>query len=213
MPQSFIPTLDGILAVMSQRGYRVYRNLEKPFDINIVGIRSNSLIPYTFDDWIAVFYMMHRQWILNLFPATTDPGLFYLGAPINPLGTAILKEGQYPGMFELGLHRRYKALVQKKPVTVIRDYNRDNRLDLSSGVEDTGIFGINLHRASQFRASINVDKWSAGCQVVCDPFQFQQLLDICDRGASIFGNSFTYTLLHERDFVVSTNVPTATLTI
>ncbi len=185
---------------MSRKGYRIYHHLEKPFDVNIVGVRSNSLIPYTFDDWITLFYMMHGQWIFNVFLATTDPGLFYLGKPENPLGTAILKEGQYPGMFALGKHRGYKALVQKSPVTVIRDFNRNDQLDLSSGLEDTGIFGINLHRASLLGNSINVDKWSAGCQVICDPFQFHHLLNACEKGANIFGNSFTYTLLHQNDF-------------
>lgn len=196
----FYPSLPAILDVMSRKGYRIYRNLEKPFDINIVGIRSVSLIPYNFDDWICLFYMSNNEWIFNVFPATTDPGLFYLGAPMNSLGTAILKEGQYKGMFTLGNHKGYKALVQKEPVTVYRDFNRDGQLDFSSATEDTGIFSINLHRASQFNASINVDRWSAGCQVICDPFQFQYLLDVCEKGADLFGNSFTYTLLHQSDF-------------
>lgn len=186
---------------MSEKGYRIYRNLDKPFDLNLVGIRTRSQIPHGFDDWIAAFYWSHGRWIFNAFPATTDPGLFWLGSPMNPLGTAILTEGQHRGMFELGRHKGYRALVQKTPVTVIRDFNRDDVLDFDSGRQETGLFGINLHRASRFGESLNVDRWSAGCQVLCDPLQFNYLMAICEKGAQAFGNSFTYTLLHERDFL------------
>ncbi|MFQ5569242.1 MAG: hypothetical protein ACE5G0_06180 [Rhodothermales bacterium] len=197
----FRPQLDAILDVMSRKGYRIYRNPDKPFDLNLVGIRTASLVPHTFDDWITVFYMSHGRWIFNAFPATTDPGLFWLGNPMNQLGTAIVKEGQHRSLFQLGKHRgKYKALVQKSPLTVIRDFDRDTELDFESGREETGMFGINLHRASRLGESLNVHKWSAGCQVMCDPLQFNYLIAVFEKGAQAFGNSFTYTLLHERDF-------------
>ena len=185
---------------MSRKGYRIYSNGNQPYNLNLVGIRTHNLVPYRFDDWITFFYMSHGRWIYNAFPATTDPGLFWLGQPMNRLGTAILKEGQYPKMFRLGTHSGYKALVQQKKVTVIRDFNLDNRLDFASGREDTGLFGINLHRAKRSGVALNVDNWSAGCQVVCDPLQFNYLIAVCEKGARAFGNEFTYTLLHERDF-------------
>ena len=119
---------------------------------------------------------------------------------MNPMGTALLKEGQYRGMYELGTHKGYRALRQKGPASVIRDFDRDARFDFESGREETGVFGINLHRASRYRESLNVDKWSAGCQVLCDPLQFNYLMEVCEKGKAAFGNSFTYTLLHQRDF-------------
>ena len=195
------PDLNSVLAVMSRKSYRIYHNDLQPFDLNIVGIRTASLIPHTFDDWVTVFYRSHRRWIFNAFPATTDPGLFWLGTPMNPLGAAILKEGQYPGAYALGKHKGYKALVQKGALTVIRDFDLDDRLTFGSGREETGShFGINVHRASEHRESLNVDKWSAGCQVLCDPLQFNYFIEVCEKAANAFGNTFTYTLLHERDF-------------
>jgi hypothetical protein len=199
MPE-FRPTLDAVLDVMSRTGHRIFHNDAQAFDLNLVGIRTRSLVPSRFDDWLTVFYRSHGRWIFNAFPATTDPGLFWLGTPQNPLGTAILKEGQYRGLYELGLHKGYRALVQKAPATVIRDFDQDDRLDFGSGREETGVFGINLHRASRFSESLNVDRWSAGCQVLCDPLQFNYLMEVCEKGRAAFGNSFTYTLLHERDF-------------
>lgn len=196
----FYPYLSAVLNVMSRKGYRIYRNPDKAFDLNIVGIRTSNLVPHLFDDWIVIFYMSHGRWVYNAFPATTDPGLFWLGNPMNEMGTAIVKEGQYRSMLKLGKHKGYNALVQANPVTVIRDFDRDPRLDFDSGREETGLFGINLHRASRFGESLNVDKWSAGCQVICDPLQFNYFMAVCEKGAAAFGNSFTYTLIHERDF-------------
>ncbi|MDX1531047.1 MAG: hypothetical protein R3362_05940, partial [Rhodothermales bacterium] len=179
---AFRPRLDAVLDVMSRKGYRIFHNDHQAFDLNLVGIRSRSLVPNRFDDWVTVFYRSHGRWIFNAFPATTDPGLYWLGSPMNRLGTAILKEGQHRGMYALGTHKGYRALQQKGPVTVIRDFDRDARFDFDSGREETGTFGINLHRASRFNEAVKVDKWSAGCQVLCDPLQFNYLMEVCEKG-------------------------------
>lgn len=198
---AFNPTLEGTMSVMENKGYKVFSN-EAGFDLNIVGIRTKELQANRFDDFITVFYRMHGDWVFNVFKCTTDPGAFYLNKPIaGTLGTAILKEGQYRKSHSIGKHRgKYPALVQNSPLTVIRDANRDKVLDLNSGTEETGMFGINIHRASESRESIQVDNWSAGCQVFCDPNQYKFFIDLCEKGRDAFGNSFTYTLLHERDF-------------
>ena len=200
----YTPTLGSILRTMNRRGYRVYEN-ESGFDLNIVGIRSAEVQANKFDDSITVFYRANGQWIFNLFQCTTDPGTYWLENPMSGLGTAILKEGQHRGAFKIGRHHgEYEALVQRTPLTVIRDANRDGVLDIDSGVEETGMFGINIHRASAVHQSIQVDKWSAGCQVFCDPYQFEFFMQLCRAGRDAFGNSFTYTLLNERDFVLGT---------
>ncbi len=198
----FSPNLEDILNVMEKKGYKLYNN-ESGFDLNIVGIRTRELKANRFDDFITVFYRMNGEWIFNPFKCTTDPGAYWLNNPekMSALGTAILKEGQYPKAYRLGRHRgKYPALVQNTPLTVVRDANRDNVLDLDSGKEETGFFGINIHRASANHESIQVDKWSAGCQVICDPNQFAFFLKLCRQGKEAFGNSFTYTLLNEADF-------------
>jgi hypothetical protein len=196
----FYPALEAVLSVIENKNYRIFSN-EAGFDLNIVGIRTKELQANRFDDFITVFYKMHAEWIFNCFKATTDPGAYWLENPMSGMGTAILKEGQYRKAFRIGKHHgKYLALVQNSPLTVIRDANRDTRLDLDSGREETGMFGINIHRASGYHESIQVDKWSAGCQVFCDPNQFEFFMNLCKQGRDAFGNSFTYTLLHERDF-------------
>ncbi|WP_243348678.1 hypothetical protein [Parabacteroides sp. FAFU027] len=194
-------TLEKIQNALRKKGYKIFENDTKPYNLNIVGIRSINAKPNSFDDWITVMWKYKGNWNLVKYEATTDPGLFWLENPGNPLGTAILKEGQYPGSHQLGLHQgKYKALVQIGNLTVIRDYDRDKQLDYNSGSEETNNnFGINIHRACLNGRSIQVDKWSAGCQVFADSFQFNHFMDMCNESAKILGNKFTYTLLNKND--------------
>jgi len=195
------PQLHDVIRVMKSKKYKVFDN-DNGYDLNIVGIRTLSDVSNKFDDWLTVFYRLNLDtWIFNAFPCTTDPGLYWLNNPMNKMGTAILMEGQYRNAFTIGRHHnKYTALVQNTELSVIRDYDRDSELDYDSDRRESGWFGINIHRSSAYRRSVNVDKWSAGCQVLADPIQFKMLIDLCKRSAQIFGNSFTYTLLNEKDF-------------
>lgn len=178
-----------------ERGYRLG---SRPFELNIVGIRINSRVPNTFDDLICVCYTDNSgKWHLQSWPATTDPGTYWLRNPMNPQGTAILKPGQYTGSHAIGLHRgKYKALVQVAPVTVYRGVDRTGSTpDFSKAKQDTGLFGINIHRAMSTGTTKTVDAYSAGCQVFSNADDFAGFLQLCDAHRSRYGNSFTYTLL------------------
>lgn len=99
----------------------------------------------------------------------------------------------------MGLHRgKYLALVQRKPVTIMRDYDRDASLDFYNGKKTTGLFGINVHRANSTGRTKTVDKYSAGCQVFENAAAFQEFLRLCARHRSMYGNKFTYTLIDFR---------------
>jgi len=116
-------------------------------------------------------------------------------------GTAILKPGQYRRSEAIGKHRGpYDALTQVRPVSVFRDPNRDEVLD-DGGFEETGLFGINIHRANPSRESVQVDKCSAGCQVIADPVEFDVFISLCRAAGQVWGNHFTYTPLEEADIV------------
>ena len=193
------PAVHSIIQVMEKKGYKVFKS-PKGHDLNIVGIRTGDMMANSFNDWLTVFYIFDGRWNIFAFPATTDPGLYYRQESINVKGTAIVKPGQYRGMWRIGKHRGYKALQQVKPVTVYRDADRNNKLDVTGQKEEKGLFGINGHRSNAHKPSTSVHKWSAGCQVLQDPDHFAFLLKLCERAAEKFGNSFTYTLLTENDF-------------
>lgn len=189
--------MNTIQDALQKKGYKIFM---RPFELNIVGVRSDSTKPNAFDDSIYVFYVdKEGKLIQQKFQATTDPGTYWLQNPMNPQGTAILKQGQYIGSHAMGLHRgKYMALVQQRPVTVMRDYDRNAILDFNNGREDTGLFGINIHRASETGTTKVVDHYSAGCQVFASITDFILFMSLCERHKGLYGNSFTYTLIDER---------------
>jgi len=191
--------LTSILDVMKSKGHTIFRD-PKGYDVNIVGIRTSDMVSNKFNDWITIFYMLDGKWIQKLFQATTDPGTYYRENPMNVNGTLIIKPGQYRGVYKIGEHRGYTALQQQKNFTVYRDANRDGVLDTEDVDEQEGIFGANIHRASSQHTSTNVDRWSAGCQVFADPDDFNIFMGVCRTAKDLYGNSFTYTLLEEKDF-------------
>ena len=83
---------------------------------------------------------------------------------------------------------------------VWRDNNKDNQIDYELGKEDEGWFGVNIHRAKSSGETEYVGAYSAGCQVFKNSTDYKLFMDIVKRSAELYGNSFTYTLLEEKDF-------------
>jgi len=164
----------------------------------LIGIRSKDETTNTFNDVLVVMFKQTGNWVLMQFDYTTDPGQFYLENPLSVHGCAIVKPDQYPGLWSLGYHRgQYRALTQTKPVTVYRDNDGDRVLDFEN--PQTGLFGINCHRAMKDGESETVNRWSAGCQVLANSDDFDILISLCEKAASVWGDSFTYTLINETD--------------
>jgi hypothetical protein len=189
--------LSRIKEILKEFGFTLYT---KPYQLNIVGLRSKNVNSNSFDDEIHVFYTKQDgKWNYHIFPATTDPGTFWLNNPAYPQGTAILAQGQNLNAYTIGLHRgKYEALVQLKPVTVIRDYDRDAILDFNNGTKETGNFGINIHRAESTGSTKYIDQYSAGCQVFKDADDFYAFMQLCKLHAKLYGNLFSYTLIDFR---------------
>ena len=193
-------TFNSVYNALQNKGYEIFETDNLPYNLNIIGIRNNNRVPNSFDDFIVVMWKYKGKWSFNKYEATTDPGLYYLNHPLSPEGTAILEEGQYLHCYCLGLHQgKYKALVQFMPVTVIRDFNKDNYLDFLAGREETGLFGINIHRANLTGRTININQWSAGCQVIADSIRFNDFISLCEKAEKYWGKTFTYTLINLND--------------
>ena len=203
-------TREKITEVMASKGYKYFTDdNNKTYDVNIIGIRNDETkgrVTNAFDDLMTISYKNEEgEWQYHEFNCTTDPGSAYMDNPIlENTGCAILKPNQYRGSHKIRLHGgKYTALGQKKDVTVYRDNDRDNNYDLNESKTDTGLFGINIHRATgrAGNKSTRVDKWSAGCQVIADNDDWHEFLDICQTAREIHGNSFSYTLLNSNDIV------------
>ena len=189
--------LNKLRGILRSKGYELYT---KPNELNIVGIRSTTTASNRFDDEIHVFYKVAPlKWFYHVYKATTDPGTFWLKNPMQPQGTAILAQGQYKDAYRIGLHQgKYKALVQAKPIFVMRDYDRTAKLDFRNGKKSKGLYGINIHRASLSGTTKTVDKYSAGCQVFANIKDYNEFMSLCEKHKSLYGNSFTYTLIDFR---------------
>jgi hypothetical protein len=200
-----LQSLQDIIQRAKSLGYTIYTN---PYKLNIIGIRSANKTDQTkFDDRIAYFtYDNNGKLIGKIASATTDPSTTYLEKPINLNGTAILKSGEYKDAYKIGLHRgKYQAVVQNKPVTVIRDNDR-NAIINYFGKTDTGMFGINIHRATIGKNNeFLIDKDSAGCQVFQKVADFNDFMLMANKSKEVNGNSFSYILLDEIDKVKFVN--------
>jgi hypothetical protein len=167
------------------------------YDMNIIGERNPNGTVDAFDDWIHVCYLEGGQWQWYAYKCTTDAGKYWL-EHANTKGTAILVHNrQYKGAYKLGLHRgQYLALIQRgNEVCVWRDRDGDLEHDWGQNIE-CGYFGINIHRASAVSESERVNKYSAGCQVIADPEEFEHFLYVCQLQVQHLGyEKFSYTLL------------------
>jgi hypothetical protein len=198
-------TREKIEKAMASKGYKYFTS--DNYDVNIIGVRNsdtNGKVTNKFDDVMTISYKDEEgNWQYHEFACTTDPGDDYIDAPMNPTkGCAVLKPGQYRGSHKIRLHGgKYTALGQKKDVTVYRDNNRNDKYEFDESTCDTGVFGINIHRATKYagKTSTNVDKWSAGCQVIASNDDWHAFLDICQTAREIWGNSFSYTLLESKN--------------
>jgi hypothetical protein len=173
---------------------------ERPFAMNIFGIRANSTEPDSFNDIIGYLYKDGSgKWNVIQSAGTTDTGTYWLKNPQNPKGTAMLVAGQYKDAYGIGYHRgKYLAFKQMMPVNVLRDYDRDAFFDFANGKHDRGLFGINLHRAGESGTTEDIGLYSAGCQVWANADEFNNALAFGKRHKEKYGNKFTYTLFDER---------------
>ena len=193
---------------LDHKGYKYFENGE--YNLNIIGIRNSDTagkVTNRFDDTITLSYKIDGEWVYHEFDCTTDPGTSWMEKPwIESKGCAILKEGQYPKSHKIRLHSgRYEALGQQNPVTVYRDNNRDDMYNKNTENTDTGLFGINIHRATKYagKKSKEIDKWSAGCQVIAANDDWTKFMKICRKARDIWGNNFTYTLVDSKDIINS----------
>jgi hypothetical protein len=190
-----------IIATAKQKGYTIDT---RPYKLNLIGVRNSKATNQDeFDDVLAYFYYDENGKLNGkIAPATTDPSTYFLKNPINGQAAGILQSGEYKDAYSIGVHRgKYTALIQTKPVTTIRDSDRDAYINYLAPTT-TGLYGINIHHATLGKKNIAIiDKDSAGCQVFRDIDDFNQMMGYAQTSKGKYGNKFSYILLDERDGV------------
>ena len=197
-------TLEQIKRAVEAKGYVWFNDAtNKGYDVNIVGVRNSTTgkkVTNLFDDKITLSFKDDKGvWQYYEWANTTEPGKKGVEQYHNVKGVARLVPGQYRGAWSIDKHQgKYDALCQRlKPVTVFRDADRD--LEYDEDNTDTGMFGINIHKAGL--DSTWVENWSEGCQVFKRVKDFDVFMKICKLAAKIHGNHFSYTLIESKDIV------------
>lgn len=186
-----------ILQRVRDLGYVTFE--DKEHDLNLIGVRAAERRPGKFDDKFHVVYLEGGLWIHETYICTVDPSKEQHLDPTNPKGVAILKAGQYRGCWKLDMHRgKYLALCQREGVvTVYRDNTEDGTSDHIR--EESGMFGINIHRAHETKIVDSTRYYSAGCTAIRHPADFARLIALCimqTRHGSGY-DKFSYTLLED----------------
>ena len=193
--------VENLKSVFKKKKYAFFDN-NKPYNVNVIGVRSNQTKANEFDDCIFLIYRDDdKSWTVHSYQMTTDVGIRYLKTPINKDGAAILVPGQYRGVYSVSKHRgKYDALCQKNgKVKVWRDDDRDRMLDMDDSTIQEGYFGINIHRAAAVGEMERVNGYSAGCQVFKAARDFNEFMVLIKLSAQKYNNKFTYTLITEGD--------------
>lgn len=197
-------TREQIRTAVIKKGYRWFEDAaNESYNVNIVGVRNNApliadKVTNVFDDHLTISYKDEMGiWQFFCWNATTDPGKKGVMEFSNRRGVARLVPNQYLGAWMIDKHQgKYDALCQRNgTVTVYRDADRN--MQFSEQVTDTGMFGINIHKAGQ--DSTWVENWSEGCQVFKRVKDFDAFMRICKKAAKIHGNKFSYTLIESTD--------------
>jgi len=216
-------TIQNLSRIAKLKGYTINTHRGKfNANLNIWGIRTLDVDTSRYNDYIIIFRQLFNSynlktevkvksktytrivqiidncaWVIDVFVGTTDPSKDNLVSPINKNGTAILKEGQYKGMFRSGKHHNdYEAFVQNRPCIVYRDNNKDGLLDYN-GKQETGMFGINFHKASKWKIVDLIGLYSAGCQVVKSVRDYEDIIIPLKRVSEKEGfKEWDYTLIN-----------------
>lgn len=191
--------IKAVINAMNVKGYAVFENDSKDLNLNYVGIRDLSNIG-EINDTLFLFWKYRGKWNQLAHPGTTDPGKYYEQHLLDSDGVAILKEMQFRGAWTCGMHQgKYPALVQRKPVTVIRDGDKDGKLETVGKKEETGFFGINHHRMHSEAEVKTVGRYSAGCQVRQLAHQHDIFMSIAEESEDIWAKGITYGIIDIKD--------------
>lgn|GEM_PF-6228887 len=125
------------------------------------GVRNDN-IPNQFNDSRFLVEVNPTPRLVGAWEASIEPGNYYTKKPMNASGAAQIQVPGHYKAWRIGKHKgREIALVQVAPVHIIRDFNRNSKVD-KEDKKEYSIIGANQHSGSDQKF---VDNASAGCPV------------------------------------------------
>lgn len=177
-----------IQSIIKAKGYLWFND-----KINIVGVRTNNNASDKWNDYLVVSYKDEY----HVFVGTTRPGVYWLKHPMRSTGAFVMKPGQYIDSWRKGMHSGYPALVQCKSIKGYRDKNLNDVVDPDINTVYTDGQYVDIHHAHAVTVQTVIDKYSAGCQVICDFENWETFYYLYMLTKQEY---FSYTLLVENDW-------------
>lgn len=208
-------SIDSIVSVLNEKNYIFFENGK--YNLNIIAVRDSDNFTNKFDDYLFVIYRDEwNQFRMISLPWTTLAGTRGFGGEQNPLtgsqtgtgvdGVAIIVEGQYIATYKFINSYwgwlSYPYFQQIADMKYYRDNDKDYKIDRGTIYE--GNYFTHLHRMSNKDVKslwVNYDfsAWSQGCNGSPRP-EFSKLVEVTKQSVKIWGDVFSYTLLHKQDF-------------
>lgn len=162
---------------------------------NLIGIRDESGFDKDIINDQLGFFTADE---LFLCPGTTDPSVYWTqSSERNKQGTFHLLEGYHENIWTFGKHKGYDAFVNDwkkcKPTKGWRDSNYNFVRD-DKDIVVCDYFGVNFHRMHQNIIVKIIGKYSAGCQVVQNPKDFDYILQKAKESGQ---QTFSYMLFNK----------------
>jgi len=169
------------------------------YNLNIIFARNNvfKLDKYN-DSMILIWKNPSGKYKTFITEATTLPGKHYLNNPVKREGCGVIALQQVRAGWVIGKHKGKKALIQNREISIYRDGNKDNILDLDPETFETvkSSSGFNIHYANKrLIYPGRIGKASAGCMVVPFSPAYDFFIRMCEVSAERFGNAFTVTII------------------
>jgi len=172
-------------------------------NLNILVVRNDvEPKPNTYNDTLVIVTDIDNKHTLVECKCTSIPGTHWLNNPMEPiLGAGAIAEGQYIGLWYMGKFHGTDALLEKNPIKMYRDNDRDNDFDFDTKSITTGNYCVFAHQSFAGSYPKTVDKSSAGCIVPQQLTDYVRVMEMCKKQiASGLGNSFTLTLIKLSDY-------------
>lgn len=206
--------IENLKKICQKKGYAFFENGD--YNLNIIAVRENDNFENEFSDTLYVAYKVKGVWELYTSVWTTLAGTLGFGGEKNPLtgqftgtgvdGVAVILEGQYRGAFRFENNLswlNFPYLRQVKPLKYLRDNDKNGLITRNGKVYEAN-YQTHLHRMTNDNVTRNqvntiTEAWSQGCNGSPHP-NFKELINLVTLSSQIYGNIFTYTMLHRKDF-------------
>lgn len=193
-----------VIKYMETLGYEIYRD---PGEINIVYVEGADLDGTPNDDkgdrfndlCLLIRFENGEPVIIHRSVCTTEPGYAatIAASALKLGGVARVQLTQYKNCWQMGTHKSgtHPALVQRAPMLVHRDLNKDGK---RIGDKLLPAWGINQHGTKPGFIAKLVGMWSQGCLVRLNWNEHLEFIDLVKTDPRYVANAkffFTSTIL------------------